>query len=694
MARYDEDDLLSITQTLIEKSQQYIDEVLGPDRALAMRMYDGQPIGDEIPGRSQIKTSDVMDTIEWIMPSLVKIFMSSEDVVDFEPRGDEDIEQADRAKKWVNYVLQNDNEAFLLLHDWIKDGLLQKAGIVQARWDERKHAESTTLRGLSAEDVEQIKAAVAAGRKAKNEDVPEELRNAKITEETESEVLQEVIDPMTGEPVAIAVKAYDLEVTRMVTEHRIAVEANPAEEFLTLKSTKSIPHGGRFFAFRRRESLSDLREMGYANITDDMVGDEVASGNSEERAARAYGVSSTHGYDVDEEADLGGVDPSLRQVWVYYCYVKIDADGDGIAEWTYLVRTADRILKRKKQRKLYETIPQPYVFSWSPIRVPHRWCGKSIADIVIELESLKTSINRAIMDWLYLTTNPRVGIAEEFSTDDTIDDYLDNAIGGAVRMKTPGAVSPLFQPQMGQEAFVFLEYWEGQGERRTGVPRINQGMNPDSINKTASGILSIMQASAARIELIARMFAETGFKQLILGILSLSTEYAETLGQRQIRVNKETLDITAESIRGRFDLIVNVGLGTGNKEQMLMHLQNIWQKQIEMMQFATEGDKKVAVVSLDQLFNTVKEMAKNMGFRTPAPFFTDPKEAERTDMPPPPPDPKLIVAQMAQQQKQQEMQFEQQIKMREFELKERELTIREAEVGINAAEKARSAIGP
>lgn len=663
MTNFTDDEIIQITDNYIEMSQSYVDDKLGPERRYAMDSYLQEKYGNEIDGRSQITTSDVQDTIEWVLPSLIRVFLAGEDVVDFQPVTDEDKEAAEHAKAWANHVIQRENNGFLFIHDLLKDGLLEKTGVGYAGWQEQTRVIPETHGAQSKDELEAL----------------EEREDFTIREKEVMPIDQEI--EVDGEIITTTIDFYNVKGSKKETTKKIELHAFPPEEFLTLAETTSVPDGGDFHAIRRKVSISRLRSWGY-DVPDDISGDDIVYGSEETRESRRKADSNE--FD-DYEDDISEVDRSARKVWFYLCWVLIDMDGDGIAEWWQIARTGDTILDK-------EQVVSPTVYAWSPVRMAHRWVGRSLADLVVEIQKLKTTLNRQILDYLYLTVNPRTAVAtgSQWSTPDTIDDVLDNAIGGVVRELQPGAVRPLPQSPIAPETFSYLEYWEGQREVKTGVPRINQGLNPDTINKTASGILSIMNSAQTRVELIARLFAETMFKPLVQGILQLTTSFPEELGEKIIRATGRQLKITAESIEGNYDLIVNVGLGNGNKEQMLIHLQTLWQKQLEMMQIQGQAGSK-QVVALDQLYNTVVEMAKNMGFRSAQGFFDNPETAQDIPPPAPPPeDPAITAAKIKAEVDMAELQFKREIELEKLQLQAAELGVKIG-AGVKESQRANAA---
>lgn len=620
--QFDDEELMDITRALIMESQEYQDEKLGPDREQAMDRYLRMPHGDEIDGRSQVTTSDVSDTIEWVLPSLLRVFISGEDIVDIQPREESDVMDAKIAKEWVNFVLMSENDGFTMLHNCLKNALLLKTGPVQCNWKTEVKSGPENYVGASEQEVMNH---IQDPEYALRELIPRTVQT-----------MQPALNPATMQPMMMPaeVTVYDIKGTRKTKSTKLNVEAFNPEEFLTTPDTTSVPDGGNFFAIRRHITLGEIRSLGY-EIEDDTASGKLVSGYTSDGASSRDSTDRSGSYtEVNYQSAASTTDASLKKVWCYWCYVRIDQDGDGIPEWWLIVRTEDVFLGA-------DHVHNPYLYTWSPVMIPGKWCGLSLADLVVDLQKLHTVLNRSILDYIYLVVNPRHEIAENMSNEHTLLDYQDPAMGGAIRTRVPGAVTPLVNAPLPAEAFNYIETIHMQRENRTGVTRYNQGIHADTLNKTASGIMSIMQAAQARVEMIARIFAETGFKKIVNGIISLTASHPEIAQEQMFRLNGKMVKLDPSKLRGKYDLVVNVGLGTGNKEQMLVHLNTLWEKQLQLLGIAGP-DAQVPMVDLQNLFNTVKEMARNMGYRSSASFMRDPEQAQPNPQWQPPPNPELI----------------------------------------------------
>ena len=620
-----DDDLMKLSHLLILEADSYLDEKITHDRAKALRYYlgenpDNMPLVD---GRSQMVDTQLRDTVEWVLPDLVRTFAGDDEVCTIEPHGDEDNFDADLAQEWVNYVIMRQNRGFLITNTWIKDALLSKLGFIKQYWEEIPHRKRIDLEGLNDKEL-------AAMTSAEDFEIADKKKYnvfhmLQADGQTDVWVTDEEVEPgMTpiededGDIEAMPV--WDVSGYQTSSEWFIREENCPPEEIGFSADTKEIPWQCGCIYHETEKTLGEVRQM----FPDQTIDDDASGWNitatglyDEETIERFYDTSQTIG--LDDEGDANWIDPSRRKVWLYECYMKCDRDGDGIPEWVQLFRMGDKVLS-------VEEVDYPKIFAICPILWPHRVVGLSLADLLFDLQDLQTALNRQILDHIYQANNPRTEIDMTGANEDTIDDYLDNRIGGYVRVDRAGAVRPLEYSQLEPWTFNLLEHWEQKRESRTGVSRLNGGLDPNSINKTATGVVQILNQAARRIEQIARIFAETGFRDRIRGILDLSAEHPEYTSEQVMRLSGEPKALDENAITGRYDLIVNSGVGTGNKDQKSQSLMTLLQTQRELVQQGLGPGSEKQMVTLDNIYNVTKDLIANMGHRNTADYIRDPNE--------------------------------------------------------------------
>jgi hypothetical protein len=585
------------------------------DRRKALDYYLRRPYGNEIEGRSQIVTGEVAEVIDGALPQLVRVFTASEDIVRFEPKGPGDEEGAKQATEYVNWVFYRDNDGFLVLHNWFKDALLQKTGIVKAYWDTKIEVTKEEYQNLT--DDELVLLLSDGTREVVEQDTTEEVAG---------------IDQM-GMPVVL--RSHNVKVSKKSTSGGVVVENVPPEEFLISKRAKDIA-SAPFVAHRRLVTRSELTAMGFDAETIATLPTNTDLEFSEERIAR---------FDQSETPDNQSMDMSMEEVEVFECYVRADMDGDGIAELRKVVYAGNEILSDEE----IDLVP---FHSLCPIPIPHKFFGNSLADRAMDIQLIKSTITRQILDNLYLTNNARTGVVEGQVN---LDDMLSVAPGGVIRMKNPNAIVPINVAPVANQAFPMLEYLDGIQSKRTGISDMQQGLNPDILqNVTAAAIAATMSASSGKIELIARIFAETGVKSLFQGILHLVTKYQDK--PRMIRLRGKYVPIDPRTWSNQYDLSISVGLGTGNKQEQMAMLQMVMAKQEQIIQQYGPANP---MVSIGQYRTTMGKFIEAAGFKDVSEFFKEitPEQDQALSNPPPQQqqqDP-AIEAMIAQSQAQMQM---------------------------------------
>lgn len=653
----DDEALLSHLQTLEEDSAAFVWGALGGEREKAQREYFRMPYGNEEDGWSSIVTSDVQDTVEWILPQLLDIFAATDSIVSFEPSKQEDVKGSEQATETCNYIFTKKNDGFLILYTAIKDALLVKNGAVHWRKEAKRRKVKTPLRGVSEM---QITLALEQGG---------EILNA--------EPVGQVQDPMTGEVLTI----YNATVEKEETTQEIKVEAFPPEDLLVKRDwTKPLLQECPYVARIMRVTLSDLVEMGYTDVTaEDLAGsdDPSESADAEFRTSRL----SQNGDAYEDDTMVSVEDDSLTEGFLRIEYVLVDYDGDGIAERRCIYRLKNRILKNEEDSH----VP---IATASPILVAHRWDGMSIAETVSDIQQLKTEMTRQMLNSLYLANTPRTKVLTnaQGSPVANIDDLLDARPGGILRTQSMDGIQEYVTPFVGGQTLPILEYVDAMRENRTGVTRYSQGLGADGLEKTNGESARLMNASQMRIKLIARVMAECLVKPIFQGILKLLTE--GDMQKIAFRLRNEFVEYDPQEWRDSYDMSINVGLGTGDKEIQLRHLGAIFQSQMALAQ----SPFGPALIDPVRIYNTQAKLVENAGFKNVGDFWKDPAKEPPPPQQPPPPPPQVLVKQMELQADAQKFQAEHQLTMQREQLQDA-AKLRETQMNLElqAANDARDA---
>lgn len=684
MAKMNKRELAALVEQEIQSSLGYGDGKLTQQRTDAMDRYYGKKYGNEQEGRSQIVTRDVADVIEWIMPSLMKIFTGGDKVVQFEPQGPEDVEAAKQATDYTNHVIMKQNPGFNIIYSWFKDALLQKNGIVKHYWDDTTEVTREEYKNLTEEEFTALLIDDTV-------EVVEHTATGGVTEvEQDGAMLQNV------QPVL-----HDVVIKRTNESGQVRIEPVPPEEFLINKYAKSV-EDARFVGHRVKRTKSDLIAQGYSKTKIERAfSAEEAEWKSERLARFDFDGDSAYDSDIDEG------------IWVTECYINVDFDNDGIDELRKVTKVGDEIL----DNEAVDSVP---FSSLTPVPMPHKFYGLSIYDLISDLQLIKTTLMRNLLDNMYLTNNGRYQVVEGQAN---LDDLMTSRPGGIVRVRTPGAVSPLATPQLDQNSFNMLGYLDSIREERTGVNKNSMGVGDGGLksHQTATGVAQVMTAAQQKIELIARVFAETGMKDLATSVYQLVQKYESP--EKIVRLNNKWVTLYPSDWKEKLDCTAQVGLGFGNKDMNLMHLGQLSQT----IQMVAQHPASGMLIKPKNVYNLIAEQIKAMGMKNVNDFITDPGEQEIQKQGPSPEEQarqaeyqlkaeelklKLqkmqtesalkqkemeLDAQLSQQElalKAQEAQVDMQIKAQELEIRKADLALKQQELILEREQGRAVAIGP
>ena len=520
---------------------------------------------------SNLVSTDVADTIEWALPSLMKIFMGSDEVVQIEGAEGEDEQAAEVMKKLVNYQLQRKNSAFHVFYNWFKDALITGVGILKCYW-ERKTTQSQQTQIVNQAVLQQMQ---AQGYNIVSVVPINEIGDVQVT------FIQEYYN-----------------------KNQPKIENIVPSEFRFSPGYKSLEECP-FVAHKKRVTISYLRQKEkegiFANI------DQVVEKSKPSIIDDPIDQDLLDNYYVNTNK----AEESAREVDLWECYIRLDINEDGIAEELQVFLVGDVFIRI--EQNLFERAP---FFLLSPMKDPHRiWPKKSYSKLIGELQDLKIALIRQVMINIARSNDPTMIMSEDAIN---IQDYID---GRLVIRKKPGfSMSDTMQPvpplQLHPWTFQFLEYVETQKENRTGITRYNQGLDARSLNKTATGIAQIMSASNQRLELIARIFAETGIKELFRFLIALNQKFVDQA--TVIRLTNEQLSITPDDLQGDFDLVVNAGVGIATKESVMMNLQTLL---TVIMQVLGSG---IQIATPQNIYNILRKFCTEMGLKNTQEYLTDP----------------------------------------------------------------------
>lgn len=592
----DDGTLASIVSAEIEDATSFIDSDIGPQRAGAVDRYFGRPYGDEEEGRSTVVSRDVHDTISAILPSLMRVFFGSENVVEFVPENEEDVEPAEQATDYVNYVVTVDNDGFEVVMAAIKNALREKVGFIKWWWDDSLVVTTTKYTGL------------------------DEMALTQLLEDLQKSVQAEIVESSEGEE--------GLNVTLRLARRvdRVRIAAMPPDEVLVGRRMRTLDDEG-YIGHRSEKRVSELVAMGYdRDLVLSCSSDGSELDNSDERQARQPYQDSMAGTSSDDSA---------RLVLYVESYINVDYDGDGIAELR-------RICTLGPSFKVVanDPIDERPIADLQCDPEPHAFFGESVADKVVDIQRVKTRVLRASLDSLQQSIFPRTVVGRGGN----MEDAMNTEVGAILRAEGDASSAYYFAaaPFVGREAFRMLTYMDELRENRTGMSKVSMGLDAEALqNTTATAANGQFSRSQERIELIARVMAG-GLRRLYRGVLKLVVENQRQ--GRMVKLRNKWVAMDPRAWRTNMDVVPNVGLGGGTTAEKMALLTMVAAKQEQI--FMTAGPEN-PLVTMKQYHTTLSKMLETGGFKDPDAFFTDPDSDAAKELmaqkaqEPPPVDPKV-----------------------------------------------------
>lgn len=641
MTKMTDEELRSAVDSEVSESAAWTGSDLAGDRERNMAYYLGQPMGNEVKGRSQVVSWDVFEVVESALPDLLEPFFAGDHICEFEPAAPGDEEYCEQATDVINHLIKKKNPGFLIFNTWIKDGFLAKVGIVRSWQDATRKVKRERYQGITEQQLAML------------------ANDQRITIETHD---------AADDPSAPGQSLHDVELVIDQGPVGIRIENVEPGAFILSRHAKKMADV-TCIGELRTYTRSDLVGMGFDRARVELLSDYQA-------APDAFAFDA----DRPEPGDTG--DGANQQLTLFFGFVKLDFDADGIAEWRRVFMAGNDILEN-------EEVDDHEYSLWSPILLPHRIIGMALADPVVSIQDTKTSLQRQYLDSLYLANNPTTYAIEGQVN---LDDLLSTRIGKVVRVKSQLAAGPMQTSLVANESLQGIELMNTVREERIGISRLNQGLDADSLNKTATGAQIANTRDQKRALMMLRVFAETGCKDLCKRLLRLTCEYQDK--PATIRLRNEWVEYDPRGWSSEMDVNINVGLGTGDKSQTIQFL--------GMMGAYFQQAAPIGVVTPENVYNLGKMLLKAgniQGGETR--LLTDPSTAEK---PAPQESPEQVLAKMEleletmrQQGKARdaeykreadaaELQANSQLKLLDLQLKEKEIRIKEIELGIRNAE--------
>lgn len=630
----DDTELLTIIDQERAKAHGYHDE-LSEQRRKALYYYMGEAKEDlappEVDGRSAVVSKDVMEAVEWALPSLIRIFTSSDDVVAFTPAKPGQEQGCQQATKYCNWVLNGDsrNNGFIVWHDAIKNSLIQRMAWVKVYYEQVMDERQETYQGLSPDELMMLQ-----------QDPDTQI--VSVTQEQDA-VLSH--DGMTTAPPMVTVTC----IRRQDVSYCKVVGVPPEEVFVS-KDSRDIEDVRGIF-HERQMTVSDLISLGIHEDKVAELGEDKAEDSEEVERDNA---SSKWGQEDDD-----GADESQRMVTVVEAYLKVDYDKDGVAEW--------RCVKKSGSTILSNDVVDDHPFAlFSPVLMPYQLVGLSMYDLLADLQRIKTTLSRQMLDNIYLQNNARTEVLDNGRVN--LDDLLNPRPGGMVRVKQMGSMREIVPPNLVGNSLESITFFDGVRQRRSGVTEMGSGLSPESVNKQQAGITVdlLQQAARERIELMARVYAETGVKRVYKLILKCASQYQKDA--KQILIGGQFMEINPREWATNYNMQVSVGLGAQSKQAQIGNYQQLLMLQQQLMQVGLATPQHIAAAAT--------KLIESMGHKDASMYLIDPSKlppGQQIQPPPPPPDPNAALAQAQIQSEQIKAQSAQQKAQLDAQVKQQEL---------------------
>ncbi len=587
------------------------DDTLVADREQALKYSKGQM--DDVPAlpnRSRSVSTDVNDAIETVLPDLIEIFTGGEDVVTFRPVGEEDEDAAAQETDFIRHVFFEENPGFMVLYTMFKDALQSKTGVVTWWWEDYKYEEEEL-------DVDPVTFSALQG------DPSFEILSA---------------EPQMDEA------SIKVSLRRRVGGGCAKAKAVPPEDFTVARDTVDLSET-TYCAMRSRPRAQQLIADGY---DEELVAKLPAYTLADDEIELARDTAA-------ESEQESSADRTLRQVEIIQHFIRV-RDGDRLKIMRVVTGGDETVLLEA------EEVERIRIAAITPYPQTHRFYGRSLADLLIEVQKIKTALLRMMLDCGYFALNQRVIVGQDQANEYTVPDLLRNEPGVPIRAKTAAAIQPVAAAQLNFSVQDALEYVSTMAEVRTGVLRNAQGLNPDSLHETKGGMMQMASMAQKRIRLIARIFAETGVKDLFLGLHAMIREHGQHAEKARLRNKWVAIDPTRWGSRN--DMTIEIGVGSGGQDYEL-------QRSERLANILERASSAAPVVTPDKVYNAASDAIRALGYKDPERYIAEPQEQQ------PQPDPAAIKAQTEMALKVQELEMKDRLERdrmeREFYLREQEM---------------------
>lgn len=568
------------------------------DMANALSRYHGRPYGDEEEGRSQVVAKDLSQTIDWIMPVVMEAIMAGGEVVQFTPVGPEDEIPADNESSYINHVIMNDNEGYILMHDAIHDALLLRNGYWKHYWDETESVKEREWNGMTElamvklfQDLEVDDAEVdILGQEESKKKIPVQLEDG-------GEVVQEIT-------------VFDLRLKITKKKQRVTIFAVPKEEIRVSKECTGSLQNSPYVEHVTTKKRYELVEMGMPiKFVKDLP--VVKSATSDNTITKNRTINAND----DPDGSTLWIDASMEKVSYTEAYLLVDYDKTDKAQLRKVVTAGGKIPENTSENKWNEVIDTIPITGFSTKRMPHRHSGISIDDDLKELQRIDTVLYRQLLDNIYRTNNIEAVMNERVFKPDTEQSLP----GGKIRITDSDPVQGAYM-QIPVETIVdkilpAMDFFDRVKGNRTGVNDVTKAQDPDVIKKSTKGaFMESLDRSSQIVRMLIRNVAEIGVKELVTRVHEIVSKNQDI--PRKIKLNGSYEEIDPRQWSERTDMRVRVGLGTGTKEEKRQNLMLLTSMQDRLIQMGLVTEKKA--------YDMYKDLAKTLDELNADKYAVDP----------------------------------------------------------------------
>jgi len=577
----DEGQIESIVSTAIEDAVDFIDSEIVPERTLSQQYFDGKTRLGYEEGRSRVVATKCRDAVRAIKPSLMRVFLGTGTPVEFVPRSQEDVANAQQMTQYINYKLNQQNY-FKLLNNAFQDALVKRLGILKVYYEDTSTSQIHTYTNLNDLEFSYL------------------VADETVTVLEHSQTMVMEVDQESG--AEIEKSSHSAKISRLNESGDLKVDSVPPEEWFCDRNAIDV-ETAYVVGHRVNKRVGELVEMGfdYDVVSNLNSLDEDSLHDEEEFARRGY---------TDTQSDSENtIDPSSKLVGITECYMRLDIEGSGVP-------TLYKFIMGGSHYKLLDYMPcdhQPFaVFECDP--EPHTVFGRSIVSMLMDDQDASTSMLRGVLDNIALTNTPRLAVVD---SQVNLDDVLNNEVGAVIRQRQPGGITPITIPFTAGNTLGAMQYMDQQVEQKVGVSNAGVGLNPDVLQSTTKTAVDFQVANATQqVEIIARNLAEGGLSQLFRKMLQLAVKNSRK--EEMMRLNNQFVPINPRTWNTEMDLQINVGLGTGKSEEKQATLGQILQIQQTVYQ---QYGAMNGLVTLTQIRNTLSDILSGVGMRNTERYF-------------------------------------------------------------------------